>query len=118
MQNKPYSLKDNSYVECEPNVQFIKSGQDILDIYGSMYPLGKLLIYQRNLNPDFFDLSTGLAGDILQKLVNYHIQTAFVIEYDSIKSERFKELMYETSTNNEYRFFESSDNARKWLVEE
>ena len=28
--------------------------------------------------PDFFDLRTGLAGAVLQKLVNYHLRVAIV----------------------------------------
>jgi len=30
---------------------------------------------------DFFDLSTGLAGEILQKFVNYHVKIAIVGDF-------------------------------------
>lgn len=59
-----------------------------------MYPHRKLLIYEENLNPNFFDLSTGLAGDILQKLVNYSVQTAIVLNSGTHRTVRFKVLIY------------------------
>lgn len=118
MTNKPFTIKEDKYLECDPEVQFINQEQDILDLMGSAYPLRKYIIYQSNLNPDFFDLSSGIAGGILQKIVNYHIKAAFIVDYKSIKSERFKELIYETNTNEEYRFFESEEEGLRWLLEE
>lgn len=78
----------------------------------------KLLVLQASLSPDFFDLSTGLAGAVLQMLANYHLQTAFVVDKSTIKSERFQELMTETEFNDEYRFFATKEAAEAWLLGE
>jgi len=42
--------------------------QDALDIMAnSVYQgSGKIILHERNLTPDFFELKTGIAGDILQ----------------------------------------------------
>ena len=38
---------------------------------------GKIAICKEAVSEDFFILSTGLAGEILQKFTNYHIKAAF-----------------------------------------
>lgn len=103
------------YVEFDPNQLIVKEMADAILLIEKSYPARKLLVYQSNFHPDFFDLSTGLAGEVLQKIANYRVQTAFVVDIASIKSERFKELINETNFNDEYRFFNSKEEAEKWL---
>lgn len=83
---------------------------------GRNYGINKLLINQSNINPDFFDLSTGLAGEILQKIANYQLHTAFVVDPQTIKSKRFMELMSEANHLQEYRFFTDRQAAINWLL--
>ena len=112
-QDAGYSLScnKNDYFECDIAVQSINGEGDILDIFGKLYPKRKLLIYQENLNPDFFDLSTGLAGSILQKLVNYRVVTAFVVDVSTIKSVKFKEMVNEANMGYDFRFFDTKESA-------
>lgn len=107
-----------THLEINPDNQIINKEQDLLDIIGFCFDNRKLIIHQNNLDPKFFDLSTKFAGDILQKLVNYQIKTAFIIDTKSIKSEKFKELIYETNGNDDYRFFDSKEAALEWLITE
>ena len=48
----------------------INSLQDSIDMIGNAHYLGSssVVIYKECLSPDFFKLSSGLAGDILQKI--------------------------------------------------
>jgi hypothetical protein len=106
------------YLEFAPTEIVISQEQDALDIVGKLYGKDRLLLlHQGNLDPKFFDLSTKLAGDVLQKFAQYQVKTAFVIDYKSIKSEVFKDLIYEASGLDEYRFFENKQDAVAWLVE-
>lgn len=111
-------MKANQYYEPDSKTRIINKEEDVLRLFEKMYPLKlqKLLLYQVNLNPDFFDLSTGLAGSVLQKLVNYRVKTAFVIDPGSIKSERFKELIHEVNQGADYAFFDSRPKAETWLA--
>ncbi|NLF05641.1 MAG: DUF4180 domain-containing protein, partial [Actinomycetales bacterium] len=56
--------------------------QDFLDVIGSLWgeAVGVmfLAIPTARLTPEFFDLRTGVAGDALQKFVNYQVQVAVV----------------------------------------
>ncbi len=102
------------YFTCPKNF-IINSEEDVLRLFEKQYPHHKLLILQSNLNPDFFDLKTGLAGAILQKLVNYQVQTAFVVDPESGAQEHFREMMAEANTKNEFRFFATKEAATEWL---
>jgi hypothetical protein len=49
--------------------------QDALDLFGSFFPehIAGVIVSEANLLPEFFDLRTRLAGEILQKFVNYGV---------------------------------------------
>ena len=59
------------------------------------------------LDPDFFDLSTGVAGEITQKLVNYRLRLAVVGDI----AERV-----EASTSLRDYVWESNRGAHVWFV--
>lgn len=105
------------FVEYNPSEVVINTPADSLRVIEKTFFQHKLLLYQSNLNPDFFDLSSGLAGEVLQKLVTYQVKTAFVVDTSTIKSERFKELITESNNYDDYRFFENKDDAVNWLQE-
>jgi hypothetical protein len=76
-----------------------------------------VLIYESNLSPDFFDLKTKFAGALFQKFANYRMRGAGIISLGKIKSERFKELIFECNKGNLFRFFEDKAAAEKWLAQ-
>lgn len=89
---------------------------DALDIMASGLPA--CIVTQAELHPDFFDLSNGIAGAILQKLVNYRYRLAIVVPADHTYGERVTELMRDHRAHPCVRFFESTDDARRWLEAE
>ena len=76
-----------------------------------------LLISDGALHPDFFDLSTGLAGEISLKLSTYRVKTAIVIDIESIPSQRFREWAGECNRGREIRFCAKIQVAEDWLME-
>jgi len=58
----------------------IAAEQDALDLIGETYgqDVELILIPVSRLTPDFFRLRTGLAGNIIQKLVNYGLRCAII----------------------------------------
>jgi len=76
------------------------------------------LLYAPNLTLRFFDLSSGEAGAILQKLRTYRIWVAVVCPPGSVRfSTRFNEMTAEESGGEHFRLFESVPAARAWLHE-
>ncbi len=51
----------------------ITSVQDALDLMANCGYQGanRIIVHERHLTPAFFDLKTGVAGEILQKFSNY-----------------------------------------------
>ena len=66
--------------------------------------------------PDgFFDLSTGVAGDLLHRLSVYHLRLAVVVEDLTRYSRRFQEFAREANQGRQFRFFDTSQAAEEWL---
>ena len=108
-----------NYLLSDPNHGNIRSEQDILDLFGFFGEVGAglLLISEGALHPDFFDLSTGLAGEISLKLTTYRVKTAIVIDLESIPSLRFREWAGECNRGREIRFCADLEEAEGWLLD-
>jgi hypothetical protein len=74
------------------------------------------LLYADNLTDAFFDLSSGQAGAILQKLRNYGVRLAVVSRPGSVQfSSRFGEMLAEERQGRYFGLFETRRAAREWL---
>ena len=69
------------------------------------------LVYPENLTARFFDLSSGEAGEILEKMRRFHVRLAIVCPRNTVKmSSRFSEIL-----SDDLRMFDTRDEARQWL---
>lgn len=75
-----------------------------------------LMIHNAVLSEDFFKLKTKLAGDIIQKFINYGIKAATIIPQETKQKGRFKEMAMETNKGNHFRLYGSKEEAEKWLL--
>jgi len=73
------------------------------------------LLHASNLPPAFFDLSSGLAGEYLQKWRNYQIRVAVVCPASVTFSTRFGEMLAEEAGRGFFRIFGRRDEAVAWL---
>ena len=74
------------------------------------------LLHPPNLPPGFFDLSTGVAGECLQKWRNYRIRVAVLAPPGSVSpSSRFGEMLAEESRKGSFRMFDTREPAIEWL---
>jgi len=74
-----------------------------------------VLLDQSALSPSFFDLSTGVAGELLHRLSVYRIRMAAVVADLSVYSEPFQDFVRETNRGNQFRFFGNREAAVQWL---
>src|ERR1044071_2110903 len=93
----------------------IRSFSDISDAISACLGGAGLILTEDDLGRDFFELRTGLAGEALQKVVNYRVRVALVLPDPTVYGERFSELAYEHSTHNQIRFVRSMEEAKAWL---
>ncbi|MEN7431213.1 DUF4180 domain-containing protein [Chromobacterium sp. TRC.1.1.SA] len=76
----------------------------------------RLLISHEVLPAAFFQLSSRFAGEFLQKLQNYRLQTAVVIDAERDYGERFGEYLREARRGRFSRLFLSREEALDWLA--
>ncbi len=89
----------------------IATEADALDVIGeaSFSGASRVVIPVSRLTPDFFKLSTGLAGAILQKCTNYRLKVAIVgnISEYTAKSGPLRDFVYESNRRGDVRFVAS-----------
>lgn len=107
--------KTESYVvACESNLR-IETESDVFDAIEKSGRRGRLLVTEEDVCPHFFDLRTGLAGEVFQKFVTYDVLVAFVVEAPSRYSPRFVELAREHGRHPQIRITTSRADAESWL---
>jgi Domain of unknown function (DUF4180) len=95
----------------------IRSFSDIPDAIAACFGTAGLILTEDDLAPEFFDLRTGLAGELFQKAMNYKVRIAIVLPDPKAYGERFSELAYEHASHEAIRFFRSKDEAIDWLTD-
>ncbi len=97
----------------------ITTAQDGLDVMGNLYyqDFDKIILREQNIIPDFFDLKTGIAGEILQKFSNYRVRLAIVGDFTSYTGNSIKDFMYESNKGRQVSFVNSLSEALKRLSE-
>ena len=96
----------------------INSVQDATDLLGNADYQGasRIIINEASLDPQFFNLRTGIAGEILQKASNYHKQLAIVGEYEKYNSNALNAFIVECNRGNHIFFVSDLDEALKKLA--
>jgi hypothetical protein len=99
------------------DVVLIYEVQDALDLMVEPRIQGsrKLIIHKKNLVPEFFDLSSGIAGEILQKFTNYKVQLAIVGDFSKYTSKSLKDFIFESNKHTQVNFVNSVDEAKERL---
>jgi hypothetical protein len=76
----------------------------------------RIIFHQRNIAPAFFDLKTGLAGDILQKVSNYRLQIAIVGDFEELASPSLKAFIAESNRGRQVFFVKDVETALAFLT--
>lgn len=93
--------------------------QSALDLIATVsYDTGSncMVLPKAALAEDFFKLSTRLAGDILQKFINYQMKLAVVGDYSHYTSKPLKDFIYESNNGKHIFFVSSVDEALEKLA--
>lgn len=95
----------------EPVITDAQSAIDLL--MSAQYDVGSkdIVIPKQLIAEDFFVLSTGLAGEILQKYVNYGGRMAIYGDYSRYTSKPLKDFMYESNKGRDFFFVATKDEA-------
>lgn len=97
----------------------ITDAQSALDVLMSAkYDIGtkNIVVDKKLITEDFFILSKGLAGEILQKYVNYGGRIAIYGDYSHYTSKALKDFIYESNKGKDVFFVATRDEAVEMLT--
>jgi len=77
----------------------ISEVQDALDLMAECDYRGarRIIIKKENIIPDFFDLKTGIAGEILQRFSTYDMRLAILGDFSKYESRALRDFIYESN---------------------
>jgi hypothetical protein len=123
-----YRLKKNKYMKIEAHdindikiaeviseETIINKAEDGLDLLGNLYYQGfdNIIIHEKNICNEFFDLKNGMAGEILQKFSTYRVGLAIVGDFSKYTSKSVTDFMYESNKGRHISFVTSIGEAIK-----
>ncbi len=96
----------------------ISNASDGLDLLGNLYyqDFDKIIIHEKNITPDFFDLKNGMAGEILQKFSNYRVRLAIIVNFSKFTSKSINDFIFESNNGKQINFVGSQPEAIKVLT--
>ena len=118
MEIKTHQIDNISIAEVISETVEIATTQDGVDLLGNLYyqNINKVIIYEKNITPDFFDLKTGIAGEILQKFSNYRVYLAIVGDFSAYQSKSVRDFIFESNKHGHINFVESLPKAINSLL--
>lgn len=108
----------NNIAVVNSNKLIIKDVQSAIDFIMTIKyetNCNKIALNKSAVLEDFFILSKGLAGEILQKFINYQVKFAIYGDYSKYVSKPLKDFIYESNNGKDIFFVENKDVAIKML---
>ena len=103
---------------CENEDIVIKDGQSALDFainIGYEHDCYNIALNKAAITDDFFKLSTGIAGEVVQKFINYGYRLAIIGDFAGYTSKPLHDFIYECNNGNHLYFVASEDEAVRKL---
>ena len=110
--------ENNEIAIVNSNTVCIFDGQSALDFMMSVYyetGSHSIIINKEAVVEDFFVLSTRIAGEVLQKFINYQFKLAIVGDFTGYTSKPLKDFMYESNNGRDFFFVSSKEEAMERL---
>lgn len=91
----------------------ISTVEDATDLIGNLYghDFDAVLVHREQFGTGFFDLKTGLAGEVLQKFSNYRIRLFIAGTFSDIQSNSLRDFIRESNKRKQVNFVATVDEA-------
>ena len=119
MEQKTVNVNGIIVAVIESNDLIITDPQSALDLLATIYyyeNCQRVALYKEAITADFFNLSTGIAGEILQKFTNFKMKLAIIGDFSSYSSKPLKDFIYECNRGNQIFFVEDEQKAIEKLA--
>ncbi len=109
MKIETHTLNNIRIAEVLSDEIVLLTEEDGLDLMGNLYyqDFDRILLQEKNIASDFFDLKTGLAGAILQKFSNYRVRLAIIGDFTPYTSGSLNDFIYESNKAGQVNFVSS-----------
>lgn len=113
MKIETHKINDIKIAEIVSDKFVIETSGDGLELLGNLYyhDFDKIIVQEKNITPDFFDLKNGIAGEILQKFSNYRVRLAIVGDFTPYTSKSIKDFIYESNKKGQINFVKTITEA-------
>lgn len=117
MEIETHSVNVSKIAELVSDELIINTIEDGLDLLGNLYyqDFDKIIIHEKNITSDFFDLKNGIADEILQKFSNYRVRLAIVGDFAKYTSKSVNDFIYESNKGKQVVFVSSVTEGLKIL---
>jgi len=109
-----FEIAGNNIVYVRSGEPFITDAQSALDLIATVRfetKCERIIVDKAAVGEDFFRLGTGLAGEVLQKFVNYRMKLAIVGDFSNYESKPLKDFIYECNKGRDFFFVGTKDEA-------
>lgn len=89
----------------------VQSALDLMATVRYEADCSRIILNKSAICEDFFELRTKLAGEILQKFVNYQVKIAIVGDFSIYTSKSLKDFIYESNKGNDILFLPNEKQA-------
>lgn len=102
-----------SIAELRSDEVIINNVEDGTNLLGEIYYGGfdAVVLHKKNITPLFFDLSTRIAGEILQKFSTYRLRLAIVGDFSEPESSSLRDFIRESNKAGHVIFVDSTEKA-------
>lgn len=94
-----------------PLITDVQSALDLIASISYEHNVTNVAINKAAIDEAFFVLSTGVAGEILQKFVTYHVKLAIIGDYSKYTSKPLRDFIYESNNGSHIFFVTTEDEA-------
>ena len=94
-----------------PLITDVQSALDLIMTVKYETGCQRIAIDKTAITESFFQLRSGLAGEVLQKFVNYHIKAAFYGDYSYYTRKALMDFFYESNSGSQILFPKTQEEA-------
>lgn len=117
--NYTFLRKNDSLVYIESEDILISDSQSALDFMMTVkYEkcCSRIILDKKAICEEFFRISSGIAGEVLQKFINYHTKLAIIGDFSKYTSKPLHDFIYECNKGNDIFFVGNLEQAVEKLA--
>ncbi|MGY0034835.1 DUF4180 domain-containing protein [Pedobacter sp. NJ-S-72] len=114
MEIRTHQVNNSQIAEVISEEVVIKTPEEALQLLVDLYyqDFDKIIIHDKNITPEFFDLKTGIAGERdSSKFSNYRVRLVIVGDFIQYPGKSIKDFIYESNNGRQVNFLDSLEEA-------